>query len=149
MVGRFWLEFCRTVPAAVDEPYQVWFFGNSAEMADELTELVLAGKKFATASLLKTNEIDPSTAPVADGYSVVTDFHGVPRCVLQTTEIEHVRFCDVTAAFAAAEGEGDLSLDYWRRVHREYFEREARQHGFVFDDEAIVCCERFRLLYKR
>lgn len=148
-VAQLWMAFCRSTGVDVYEPYQIWYFGNSAAMADELTELVLAGKKVATASLLKTNEIKPDDAPILGGYSVVTDFYGTPKCVLQTTRIEQVRFCDVTAAFAAAEGEGDLSLDYWRRVHREYFEREARQHGFVFDDEAIVCCERFRLLYKR
>ena len=148
-VKQFWTGFCKSHSVDPDEPYQVWYFGNSAAMADELTELVLAGRKVATASLLRTNEIDPSDAPIVGGYRVVTDFRGEPKCVLKTTEIEHVPFCDVTPEFAAAEGEGDLSLDYWRTVHRDYFEREAKQYGFDFDDESIVCCERFRLLYKR
>ncbi|MBK9214382.1 MAG: ASCH domain-containing protein [Chloracidobacterium sp.] len=148
-VKQFWADFCDLYSVDLDEPYQVWYFGNSAAMADELTALVLAGKKLATASLLKTNEIRPDDAPIVGGHSVVTDFHGEPKCVLQTTEIDHVRFCDVTAEFAALEGEGDLSLEYWRAVHRDYYEREAKQLGFAFDDQAIVCCEQFRLLYKR
>lgn len=148
-IKQFWTDFCDSHSVDQGEPYQVWYFGNSASMADELAALVLAGRKVATASLLKTNEIKPDDAPIVGGYSVVTDFFGEPKCVLRTTEIEHVRFCAVTAGFAAAEGEGDLSLDYWRQVHRDYFEREAKQYGFVFDDESIVCCERFQLLYRQ
>lgn len=145
-----WASFCHSQNLVdIDEPYQVWYFGNSREMARELVNLVLAGRKTATASLAKTNEVEPENAPVLNGYSVVTDFDGEPVCVLQTTEIEHRRFNDVDAEFAAAEGEGDLSLEYWRRVHREYFEGEAEKHGFDFHDEAVVCCERFKVLYRR
>ena len=146
----FWAEFCRSQNLVdIDEPYQVWYFGNSSEMARELADLVLAGRKTATASLAKTNEVEPEKAPILNGYSVVTDFDGEPLCVLQTTEIEHMRFIDVGDEFAAMEGEGDFSLEYWRRVHREYFEREAERHGFDFHDEMIVCCERFKVLYQR
>lgn len=148
-VKKFWADFCSSHSVDLNEPYQVWYFGNTAEMADELTDLVLAGRKVATASLLKTNEIEPSNAPIEGGYSVVTDFRGRPRCVLQTTAVTQVRFKDVQPDFAAAEGEGDLSIEYWRTVHRDYFSREAAEHGFEFNDESVVCCERFRLLYKR
>lgn len=148
-VKQFWANFCISHSVDVNESYQVWYFGNSAAMADELTGLVLAGRKVATASLLKTNEINPSDAPIVGGHSMVTDFYGKPRCVLRTTAVEEVRFKDVETEFAAAEGEGDLSLEYWRRVHWDYFSREAEAYGFEFDDESVVCCERFRLLYKR
>ena len=47
----------------------------------------------------------------------------------------------------ADEGEGDLSLEYWRRVHRNYFEKESVQLGFEFDENSLICCERFKLLY--
>lgn len=148
-VRQFWAEFCSSNSVGIDEPLQVWYFGNTAAMAEALADLVLAGRKVATASLLRTNELKPSDAPIVGGYSVVTDFYGEPRCVLQTTAVKEVRFKDVTAEFAAAEGEGDLSLEYWRRVHWDYFSREAAEHGFKFDDESVVCCEDFRLLYKR
>lgn len=148
-IRQFWADFCRSHSVDLNEPCQVWYFGNTAGMADELTELVLAGRKVATASLLKTNDIKPADAPIVGGYSVVTDFYGEPKCVLQTTEVREVRFKDVEPDFAAAEGEGDLSLEYWRTVHRDYFSREAAVYGFEFDDESVVCCERFRLLYKR
>jgi uncharacterized protein YhfF len=118
-------------------------------MASELVGLVLSGRKTATASLLVMNKLNPADAPRPDGFSVVTDFDGYPLCVLQTTEIRHLPFDDVDEQFAADEGEGDLSYDYWRRVHWDYFSREAAINGFEFDGSSIVCCERFRVLYPR
>lgn len=148
-VAGFWAEFCRPGKVDVSEPYQVWYFGNTPEMAEELAALVIAGKKIATASLLRTNELQPDKAPFVGGYSVVTDFHGRPLCVLRTTDIKHIRFIDVDEQFASDEGEGDGSLEYWREVHREYFERESKELGFEFDDNSVVCCERFALLHTR
>lgn len=147
-IEKFWAGFCRTSGVASDEPYQVWYFGNSARMASELAALVLEGRKTATASLAAVNELRPQDAPVPDGYSVVTDFDGEPVCVIRTTEIRHVPFGEVDAAFAADEGEGDLSLEYWRDVHSAYFGREAAGHGMEFNDGSLVCCERFELLYR-
>lgn len=148
IVDQFWADSCGgTGGVRYEEPYQVWYFGSDSAMALELAGLVIAGRKTATASLAKTNEIEPQNAPVDHGYSVVTDIGGRPMCVIQTTEIRHLPFANVDAAFAADEGEGDRSLEYWRQVHHDYFTREAAKFGFEFDETSIVCCERFRLVY--
>lgn len=148
IVQTFWAEFCGANPR-IDPatPYQVWYFGNSSEMSEDLAGLVVAGKKFATASLADVNKIKPDEAPVADGYSVVTNFEGNPLCIIRTTEIVHTPFNEVGAQFAADEGEGDQSLEFWRRVHSEYFTREAATLNIDFNESSIVCCERFKLLF--
>ena len=149
-VEEFWAEFLRAEPALLPQtPYQVWYFGNTPEMARELAELVLHGKKTATASLLETNNRQPENAPIGDGFSVVTDMEGIPICVIRTTEITHTPFCDVDAAFAYDEGEDDRTLTSWRAAHRDYFSREAAALGFDFDETSIVCCERFRLMFPK
>lgn len=147
-VQTFWAEFCRANPQ-IDSvtPYQVWYFGNSSEMAEELANLVITGEKFATASLAEVNKIKPDDAPVADGYSVVTNFEGNPLCIIQTTEIVNTPFNEVGAQFAADEGEGDQSLENWRRVHSEYFTREAATMEIAFNEDSIICCERFKLMF--
>jgi uncharacterized protein YhfF len=148
--AEFWNEFrAREGSVAANEPYQIWYFGNTPEMAAELAHLVIAGKKFATGSLAAVNEIKPEEAPIPDGYSVVTDFHGEPMCVIQTTEIRHLPFSEVDPQFAADEGEGDQSLESWREAHCNYFTREAADLGLEFDEQSLVCCERFKLLYHR
>ena len=149
-VQKYWNEFLilnSAIPK--DTPYQVWFFGNTVEMALELARLVIKGKKFATASLAAVNDIKPEEAPIPDGYSAVTDFHGVPMCVIQTAEIRHLPFEEVDFQFASDEGEGDQSLEYWRDVHWRYFTREAVELGIDFNERSVVCCERFRLLYPK
>src|SRR5688500_12076467 len=149
-VENYWQEFLEAAPdVAPDTPYQVWYFGSTDEQARELAELVVAGKKTATASQLETNRLQPEKAPIDNCHSVVTDFEGKPMCIIQTTEIRHLPFGEVDAEFAYDEGEGDQTLDSWRRGHREYFAREAAELGFAFDEDSIICCERFKLLFPR
>ena len=146
-VKEFWRKFCATSGTNPATPYQVWYFGNSSEMAGELAALVLQGKKRATASLVEFNNLHPELAPFEGCYNVVTDFEGAPQCVIQTAEIRHLPFDEVDAEFAFDEGEGDQSLEYWRAVHRAYFTREAAENNLEFNEKSLVCCERFRLLY--
>jgi uncharacterized protein YhfF len=149
-VEEFWAEFLRAEPAvAPDTLYQVWYFGNTPEMARDLADLVLSGKKTATASLLETNTRQPENAPIEDGFSVVTDMEGIPICVIRTTEMIQMPFSDVDAAFAYDEGEDDRTLESWRNAHRDYFTKEAASLGFAFDENSLVCCERFRLLFPK
>lgn len=149
-VAEFWNAFLVANPnVPSSQPYQVWFFSNNRESARTLAELVLSGKKTATASLKAVNDIEPEKAPIDNGYSVVTNFEGEPLCVIQTTEIRHLPFNEVDAQFAFDEGEGDQTLPDWQDAHRAYFTREAAEYGFEFDEETVICCERFRLLYPK
>lgn len=118
-------------------------------MAKELLQLVLEGKKTATASLVWEYEDKPEEAPVEGGYSVVTDFDGKPKCVLRTTEVRVLPYNEVDAEFAFDEGEGDQSLDYWREVHWDYFADRCAEIGREASLEMPVNCERFELLYSQ
>ena len=148
-VTHFWADFCDASAIDPATPYQVWSFGNSPEMASELAGLVMSGTKTATASLFETNKLKPGQAPVDAGYSVVTTYEGEPLCVIQTAEIRYVHFCNVDAEVAYDEGEDDRTLGAWRKGHLAYFTREAAECGFDFDENSIVCCERFRLLFPK
>lgn len=148
-IADFWTEFCRQSNVAPEIQYQTWFFGNNKIQARELADLVVHGPKRATASLVAFNELHPDMAPVPDGFSVITDFDGEPVCVIRTTEIRTLPFIDVDERFAFDEGEDDRTLESWRAGHRAYFRREAAENGFEFDDDSLVCCERFELLFPK
>jgi uncharacterized protein YhfF len=149
-VEKFWRDFCAENPDVnQNEPYQVWYFGNTSEMARELAELVLQGKKTATGSLAEVNKLKPETAPIDDGYSVFTDYEGNPQGVVRTTEIRYLPFMEVDAQFAFDEGEGDQTLEYWRKVHWLYFTKEVAELNVEFNEKSLVACERFRLLYPK
>ena len=149
-IEGFWREFCSvSVEMPIDTPYQFWYFSNSREAALELVDLVIAGTKRATASLVEVNRHMPDVTPYVGGYSIVTDFDGNPKCVVRTDEIRDIPFRDVDEKFAFDEGEGDRTLEFWREVHHSYFTREAAEFGVPFNDDSLICCERFSLLYPR
>jgi ASCH domain len=56
-------------------------------------------------------------------------------------ELMQRRFDEVDAAFAFEEGEGDCTLAFWRRAHRNYFGRQG-----TFAPDMLLYCERFRLV---
>lgn len=115
-------------------------FGDGPAMADALLALVIAGKKTATCGALREYRADRADLPVPGQRFAVTDGKGRPACVIEVTRVEIRRFCDIDAAFAFLEGEGDRSLEYWRAVHRDFFLRAG-----VFSEDMELVCEYFRV----
>ena len=112
-------------------------FGDSPELADELLELVLIGKK--TATCWAANEGDKGV--VVGKRWIVKDGQGRASAVLETIEVVRRRFGEIDAAFAHDEGEGDRTLADWREAHTDYFTRRSE-----FSPDMELYCERFRLV---
>lgn len=150
-VANLWNDFLSSEsPYAGDatgSEYTSWHFGHGAEMADELLRLVLGGGKRATAGALWTYEHEGDTVPRPGDFSIVTDGAGIARCILRTTQVDVLPFDEVGAEFAAAEGEGDLSLAYWREGHWRYFSAELAGFGRTAQSDMPVVCERFEVVY--
>lgn len=127
-------------------PHTVWAFGNSAELADHLLELVLLGTKRATCGSVSAYELEGEALPKAGDLSVVTDSRGVPRALIRTTEAKVKRFGEVDAEFARDEGEGDGSYEFWRAAHERVFTMEAKETGVPFSADLPLLCERFELV---
>lgn len=132
-------------PTALESvPPPAWSFGSTPGQADELLALVLDGTKTATASAL--SDYPDGNLPEPGSLSILLDSGGTPQALIATTEVQVVPFDEVGADHARAEGEGDLSLEYWRTVHREFFGAAAT--GESFGDLAVVL-ERFEVVYRR
>jgi uncharacterized protein YhfF len=144
----FWQMACRAVPdLPASAAYQVWHFGDSEGLARDLADLVLRGPKRATAGLLWDAELDATVMPVQGVYSLVTDHAGAPLLIIRTTRVEIRPYDKVDADFAAAEGEGDGSLKYWRDAHWAYFSRRCAALGRTPSNDMPVILERFALVY--
>lgn len=135
-----------TSPLEVLRP-DAWAFGATPAQADELLELVLQGTKTATSSAYWDYEAGDEALPEVGAVSIVLDGTGRPRAVVATTEVLVMPFDEVEADHAAAEGEGDLSLTYWRAEHERFF-TEHRLHDRGFTPQMPVVLERFELLYR-
>lgn len=144
----FWQEFSEATGGS-DEGrfYEAFFFGDREDLANDLAALVLRGTKRATAGAVWSYEAQGKRIPQPGDLSIVTDWSGRPLGVIETQSVEVVPFCQVTADFAAAEGEGDGSLSFWREAHKEYFIRECANAGRTFSEDILVACERFTLVY--
>jgi uncharacterized protein YhfF len=112
-------------------------FGDSPELADELLELVLIGRKTATCWAAS----EGGKGVEVGKRWIVKDGQGRPSAILETVELMRRRFEEVDAAFARDEGEGDRTLVDWRAAHMAYFTRRGE---FSLDME--LYCERFRLV---
>jgi uncharacterized protein YhfF len=137
----------REAAAAARAGYTAWHFGAGGQIADDLVELVLSGRKRATAGASWSYENEDEPLPQVGDFSVITDGSGSARCVIRTTAVDVVPFSEVSAEFAAAEGEGDLSLEYWREGHWRYLGLELVEFGRRPQPDMPVVCERFELLY--
>lgn len=134
-------------PGLPEEPPDAWQFGDSAELADSLAALVLAGTKTATAGLLWEYEAEGVPAPVPGKLEIVLDSRDNPVCVIEYTAAEVVPFDQVTAEFAALEGEGDRTLAWWRDAHWKYFSRRCEVFGRTPAMDMPVVCEQFRVVW--
>lgn len=142
---ELWNEFTARHP--VDAGYTAWHFHDNQADADELARLVLEGKKRGTASCSYSYVKEDAPFPKADEYSVITDWAGEARCIIQTLRVEICPWRDVSAAYAALEGEGDGSLDYWRGEHKPFFVTECAKCGQSFTTEMPVVCEEFKVVW--
>ena len=126
-----------------------WHFCDNELDADVCANLVLAGRKCATAPSLWFFELRGAVPPSAGNLDIVTNWKGIARCIIQTTAIHIVRFRDVTAEHARLEGEGDGSLESWRTVHWAYYQRELKGTKYAPTEEMPIVCEYFEMVFPK
>lgn len=141
---EMWKDFCRQCTNQT-ERYDSWSFGDDP---DTLAALVLEGRKTATASVLDLYELDREPLPKVGDYSVILDSSDRAVCVIRDVDVAVVPFGDVDEKHARLEGEGDLSLAYWRDVHRQCFSEWMSESGLVFSEDTKVVLEKFEVVYR-
>jgi len=115
-------------------------FGDNSALCSELLALVRAGKKTATCGALRDFQAEGEPMPVVARRDIALEWNGAPALVIETLEVTELRFCDVNADFALAEGENE-TLEDWQAGHRRYFERNGG-----WSSDMMLVCERFRLV---
>ena len=147
-IHSFWKSFEETIGCdASSRFYESFHFDDNETAANKLGDLVLQGRKRATASLLWAYETNNSPIPKVGDLSVVINWQKEPLCIIETTRVEIVPYEDVSEAFAAVEGEGDGSLRHWREVHWSYFSRECQSLGKEPSLRMPIICECFKVVY--
>ncbi len=145
---KLWSDFINSHPAyAKREVTEIYHFCYEKGDADYLADLVKSGIKTATSSLYMFYEEECEELPKVGEISIITDYEGCAKAIIENISVDIVKFSDVTADFAYREGEGDRSLEYWQRVHREFFTAELCELGIDFNENMLVVLERFKVIY--
>lgn len=150
-IKRYWAQFLDSLPP--ESPYHSKTYvaegwGDHPALADELGALIVQGTKTATCSALWEWEAEGNPIPQAGLITIALDGRGEPLCIVETVEVTIRKYNEVDADFARDEGEGDLSLEYWREAHKNYFSRVLPKIGMEFSEDMPLVCERFRVIYK-
>ena len=120
---------------------EVWKFGTDKTESDYLFNLVKQGIKTAT-SYLYTDEnyVTPNK------FSILCNWDGNEEIKLETINFYIVPFKDVTELHAYKEGEGDRTLNFWRKIHKDFFVKRLMLQGRTFSEDVLVVCEEFKML---
>jgi uncharacterized protein YhfF len=102
-VLQFWRDYLDSLSPSQphpEAPADVFAFGDSKELADELAALVREGVKTATCSALWSYEEDQKPIPQKGELSIVVDGNGAPVAIIETVETFLAPFNEVTERFA-------------------------------------------------
>jgi uncharacterized protein YhfF len=147
-IDEFWKRFLKETNRDKDTKYlEAFHFELTENWANELLRLVLIGQKKATASSLRAYEIEGERMPHAGNLSIVTDWEGIPRCVIETTKIAILPFSEMTYDICKREGEDD-TLESWVKGHTKFFTEEGKQLGYQFTPDMPMIFEDFEVVYK-
>ncbi|MGL4106840.1 ASCH domain-containing protein [Clostridium sp. LP20] len=148
-IDKFWKKFLEVNNKDSSTEYiESFHFEMTEKLANELLELVLCGKKQATASSLYAYEIEGSRIPQVGDYSIVTDWEGNPRCVIETIAVTIVPFNQITFDICKREGEDD-TLESWQKGHRNFFCADGKELGYEFTEDMPVVFEDFKVIFSK
>ena len=147
-IDLFWSRFLEEKGYDDSKKYlEAFHFELTEDLANELLSLVLEGKKKATSSSFKAYEKEGSNLPKIGDLSIVTDWDGNPRCIIETKNITIIPFKDITYDICSREGEDD-SIESWREGHIRFFSNEGKEIGYEFTEDMLVVFEDFEVIYQ-
>lgn len=95
---------------------------------------MLSGAKTSTSGLHGEDDL-----PAAGQRYAVEDAAGVPRAIVEVTEVRVGPAGELDLEFVRDEGEGFESLEDWREAHERFFERP-------IPDDTLIEAIRFRVV---
>jgi len=113
--------------------------GDTPASRDAGADLILAGVKTATSSPFW--DFPDGHIPFVGALSVLLDGQRRARAICETVRIEIRAFDDIDADFTEAYGEGERTLDWWRREIGDWYRAAAARHGQPFDGRTEIICE--------
>ncbi|MDO5682314.1 MAG: ASCH domain-containing protein [Propionibacteriaceae bacterium] len=109
-----------------------------SDIADRLIDLYLTGKKIAGSGLVEDYSAAGDPLPKIGDHWIALGSNGTPQCILRTVVVETHLFKDIPDRIAIAEGEGDLSISFWKRAHAERYQPQLSRWGITDIEQATA-----------
>jgi uncharacterized protein YhfF len=151
-VESFWQSYLATLSEEAREnihPYVIDEFADTPEAATEVGKLAQAGIKTTSSSLLWGLEHLGLPIPKVGDIELIVDGEGEPLCIIELTEVWIKPFNTATEHFAYEYGEGERTLEAWRRDNWEFHSRWCLEIGREPSETMPIVFQRFRLLYPK
>ena len=150
-VDQYWHAACRELGLSTQETYHdAYSFGDNETLANEILDLIKAGKKTTSAGLVEEYKHHGWPLPSKGDRIVVLSGSQEPACVIEYTSIEYIPFNEMLdLQFAQDEAEGFDTLDIWRDTHERYFSRVMERVGTKFLSSMQVVKMRFKVIYSK
>ncbi|ASV30018.1 ASCH domain-containing protein [Maribacter cobaltidurans] len=132
---------------AFHEAPEVIHFCDNETDANNCAELVKNGIKKATTDSLLGLQYRNEPLPKIGDFKVVTNWKGEAQCIIQLTSVKLKPYFSIDASYAQLEGEGDKSLEYWKKTHWDYYTRELEPFGRVPRESMILVCQEFERIF--
>lgn len=110
-------------------------------------KLICRGQKQGTAHMKLDFEMNAVARRKTGDFWVLLDPERLkPFALVKVTDVYEKPFDEVPESFSVQEGEGDMSLQFWRDAHYDYFIRVCEKLGIDWDSKHVVVCESFELV---
>jgi Uncharacterized protein conserved in bacteria len=143
---NYWNEFWNGNVPNVAVTAEQWGW-NGTPLVDELADLILKGIKTASCSSYDEYLHEGEDPMVRIGtYTIVLNSKDEPVGIIKYTEMTIMPMSEVTEEIVRAEGEGDLSYEYWYEAHKIFFTELMSKIGKEFHEDMLLAVERFELV---
>lgn len=142
--------YLATLPLAKQQAYHSFsedYFCADEYNANLCAQLILTDQKTASCSMAHWYDVEGEPMPEVGHLQVVTNWQQEPICIVEITNVSFCAYQDVSAEFAAAEGEGDKSLAWWRDAHWDFFSKECDELKLTPRQDMMLVLERFKRVY--
>lgn len=146
-VREMWTDFASAASMDVGDLPDVWHFCDNEKDANTCAQLVIEGKKRATAPSLWYFESKNEKLPLAGDLALVTNWDGVAKCIIRTTKVTIIPYNEITERHAQAEGEGNGTLEWWRAAHWDYYQRELNGTNYKPKSDMPIVFQEFECIW--
>jgi uncharacterized protein YhfF len=131
---------CNDDPTAIGSVIRKWDAFDLEEQA------ILNGTKTLTSSPFW--DYPDGKIPFVGALGVLLDGSRRPRGIVETTRVEIMPFGSITEEMARAYGEGERTVEWWRRVMGAFYSASAVRHNAILTDDTSHIWEWFTVVHR-